>query len=129
MLLAECPGALRADLRRYYGLSMGDARALGVLEVADLAHHLPQDAAVWRALDPDRVWGLTEQLLATVVDEVRIMQWMYELAHHRKGPRPKPPQRIPRPGITQPEDEDTTTYGGRASALPTDEMAEWLGWT
>lgn len=108
---------------------MDDARALGVLEVADLAHHLPPDAAVWRALDPDRAWGLTEQLLAALVDETRSGWWLWETSKVRKRDRRKPPQPIPRPGVEPVPDDSTSTYGGRDSALPTDEMAGWLGWT
>lgn len=105
---------------------MADARALGALEVADLAHHLPPDAAVWRALNPDHPWGLAEQLLATLVDETRVGWWLYESAHVKKKDIRKPPRQIPRPGVAEPEDE--RQIGGRESALPLDEMAAWLGW-
>lgn len=64
-------------------------------------------------------WGLPEQLLAAVVDELAIANWQ-----RGQGKRTDYPKPIPRPGV---RDEESTTYG--KGAVPTDEIADWLGWT
>jgi len=114
-------------LRREYGLDLddlwaGDLRPTVLLELVD---NLSPQASLWRALDPDVVWDLPGTLLALLVDEIRVLRWEFERVNF-KG-KNRPPDPLPRPGVKPPEDK--ATFGGGASALPIDEMAEWLGWT
>lgn len=90
-----------------------------------MATYLPAESAVARHLDPDWMWDHYSQLLALLIDETRGVQWSVEQGSGRFKKR-KQPDRLPRPGVTPPEDK--TTHGGKESALPMDEMAEWLGW-
>lgn len=89
----------------------------------DLVEHLPPESAIHRALNPDWQWSGEMQFLATIVDELRFGRFENRRMHggskERRGPDP-----IPRPGVTPPE--DMTVYG-RGSAMPMDDMAEWLG--
>jgi len=79
------------------------------------------ESALWRKLHPDEwMWDMTPSLLATLIDEMRYLGYMYQLAHGVKGI--KPPKPIPRPGVS---DTDAETIG--KEPLPMDEMAEWLG--
>ncbi len=69
-------------------------------------------------------WGLSEHLMALLIDEIRALRWEFERVNF-KG-KTRPPNPLPRPGVSKPEEK--TTYGGGASVLPIDEMAAWLGW-
>ena len=83
--------------------------------------YLPPDSATMRAvLGPPDPWGLAEHLLAVIADALHGANWQ---RGGGKGKRPKP---IPRPGVGPETDEER--IGGHDSALPLDEMAEWLGW-
>lgn len=126
MILRDHRGPARADVRRYYGIPLDGAREAGVplSELADMVAHLPPEAAVWRALDPDWRWDIHAQLTAQVIDEVRALTWLLERLKTKS--KRKAPEPFPRPGVTPPE--DVSVYGGRSSALPMDEMAAWLGW-
>lgn len=66
---------------------------------------------MWRAIDPDVVWGLDPMLLALLVDEIRVLRWQFERVHFKGKPeRPKP---IPRPGVApEPEVEKVAPDGG-----------------
>lgn len=85
--------------------------------------HLPVEAALHRAINPDWQWSGELHLLASIVDELRFMRFENRRMHggskERRGPDP-----IPRPGVTPPEDQNVY---GRGSAMPMDDMAEWLG--
>lgn len=113
-----------ADFRRYYGDSFEGFRARGVplLEVAAMAAHLPDESATIRARRPDDTWELSEQLLAAAVDRLSILIWQ-KTADGMKGRNFPAP--ILRPGVEP--DDGATTYG-KDSAVPLDEMTEWLGW-
>jgi hypothetical protein len=55
--------------------------------------------ALYRSVrgEEEAVWGLPEQLLATVVDAVQVGNWQYAVANSkRKPPAPTP---LPRPGV------------------------------
>jgi len=47
----------------------------------------------------DYHWGLREQLLAAVVDELRVANWQRAASGAKKGKQPPRPKPIPRPGI------------------------------
>jgi len=60
---------------------------------------IPEDELEKRRVgDPKRApWSSIEFLLATLIDEVRNLSWMYAQSHSKgKVPRPEP---IPRPGV------------------------------
>lgn len=61
-----------------------------------------------RNSDPDGVkggdpaegrWSQSEMLLAEVHDQVAHLAWLFAVANTSKGPKPKKPERIPRPGV------------------------------
>jgi hypothetical protein len=60
---------------------------------------MPDDRLVELAGDSSRApWSTLESLIAALIDEVRIVGWMYASAHTEKSiPRPQP---VRRPGIT-----------------------------
>lgn len=92
-------------------------------ELWDLVEHLPPGSAIQRAVDPDWMWDHDAHFKATIVDELRFMRFenrrMHGASKERRGPDP-----IPRPGVTPPEDQNVY---GRGSAMPMEDMAEWLG--
>lgn len=126
-LLREHTGPLRADLRReYHGLDLDAVlaeRSIRPTVLLDLIENLSPQASVWRAIDPDVVWGLDPMLLALLVDEVRVLRYEFEKVHF-KG-TPKLPEPLPRPGVTQHEDVEKTVIG---SGEGFDTMAEFDAW-
>jgi hypothetical protein len=46
-------------------------------------------------------WSSSEMLLASVVDEVRVLQHLYVSAHVKQGQAGQPPAPVPRPGVGQ----------------------------
>lgn len=95
---------------------------MNLLDLGDLVAWLPPKSALHRAQDPDEWhWGPSEMLMALTVDEIRYLQYLDSVVNF-KGNH-KPPKPIPRPGVT----DDTVKHGDKASSLPIDEMAEWLG--
>lgn len=62
------------------------------------------------------------QMKATLIDEIRFMRFELRLmlGHSKEKRAPDP---IPRPGVTPPQDQEVF---GRGSAMPLDDMAEWL---
>lgn len=82
-----------------------------------IVKHLPRSSALVRVIEgDDHPWGLAEQLLAATVDALHAANW--QRGEGKKRDKPKP---IPRPGINAPKRYGTT-------ALPLDEMTDWLGW-
>lgn len=104
-ILREYRKPLRADLRREYGIDLDAVLApdspdrIPPLILLDLIDGLSPQAAYWRAVDPDRAtWGLTDHLLATLIDDIRVFMWAFG---GNKGQKPQP---IPRPGAESPEE-------------------------
>lgn len=66
-----------------------------------LIENLPRGAALSRALHGDDAeWGLTEHLLAAVVDQLAISNWLFATAHTPEHTAPpERPDPIPRPGL------------------------------
>lgn len=99
-MLRAAPDALRADMQRFYGLDLdqlGDG--LRVRRAADLAANLPQDAAIWRRLDPRLEWDTSTMLLAQAVDSLDFLAWTRTRDSQRKGARWR--GRLPRPWDTR----------------------------
>ena len=63
-------------------------------DLLDLASFADPSMAIYRVLNPDWEWDLTNQLLAYLIDHEQMVAWV---EGGKKGPRPKP---IPRPGVT-----------------------------
>lgn len=134
-LLHACPDALRADLRRVYGLDLDDlwTACLRPSIAADLAANLPPGSLVWRRLDVPAAWTPYEYLLAVQVDQMNM--WMWGNADRRKrGPRPDP---VPRPGNghgkgvrsgggdAQPDGRERRTRTIRPEPMTLDEFRRW----
>lgn len=78
-----------------------------------LVRQLPPEAALWRAIDPDRTpWGLTEQLLAAAVDHLATANWQRLQIHSDKARNVPPPDQIARPGV-EPTGKDEQHFGGK----------------
>lgn len=118
-MLARHRGELTADIARFYGLTWGELEErYTIFEAAALIIHLPRDSAVMQADGgKDAVWGLTDHLIALLLDEVRYGLWRLG------GSRGQKPKIIPRPGV---ESEGKTTTVGTPTRI--DELDEWLGW-
>ena len=86
-----------------------------------ITRHSPPGNAIDRAMDPDHMWGLPEQLAASIVDLLRIANWMQTKDGSKGRNQPKP---LPRPGVVDP---DQTIFG--EGPLPIEELDEFLGWT
>lgn len=98
---------------------------MNLLDLADLVAWLPKDSALARDVrgEEESFWGPQEMLQASIVDELRYLQYV---TMKLKGVKDiKPPKPIPRPGVHDPSDEKIG--GGADSTLPMDEMADWLG--
>lgn len=118
--VAEYREAVEYDLIAL-GLRLRDvgSEALSWGDVYTVLRQSPRSSALFRAMNPDEhEWSLSNLLLGEVADAVRVANW--QRGSGKKGDYPKP---IPRPGV-QKTDE---TYG--KTAIPMDEMAEFLGWT
>lgn len=75
-MLIVCPGALRADFQRWYGLDLDDlGHSLRIRRAADLAAYIPEDGAVWPEIDPCLKWDTTKQLLANISDATSFAAW------------------------------------------------------
>ena len=123
-ILREHRGPLRADFRREYGIDLDAVLSPGSPDhiqpsiLLDLIDGLSPQAAYWRAAYPDRAaWGLTEQLLAELVDELRLFQWRLGGG---KGARPKP---LPRPGAESPE--EVTIIGASKGFSSIEDFETW----
>jgi hypothetical protein len=118
-LLKEHGGAIEADFARFYpGHDMLDLfrGRLTWRRFANLVRWLPPESALVRSrLGPDASWGLAEQLLAIVIDQLSTANW--QRGHGKEHERPHP---FPRPGLESP------TAPPKRSTLTTDEMATRL---
>ena len=106
VLAEEHPRALNYDLMKVghrfrdledpgAGLTLGD--------LLDLASFADPTMAIYRVLNPEWEWDLTNQLLAYLIDHEQMKAWA---DGGRKGPRPKP---IPRPGVADKEQKKYKT--------------------
>lgn len=89
----------------------------------DLIDNLSPSAALWRAIDPNVLWGLPEMLSALLIDEVRALRWVFERANF-KGHKP-PPEPLPRPGVAGSETTDRDVIGAGEGF---DTIAEFDAW-
>lgn len=104
---------MEADLLRYYGVDLLDLYrgVLSVRRLGVLVRGLPPQSATVQAAEPDTRWSLTDHLLAAVVDELRLGNWLQSKDGHANRNRPQP---IPRPGVAGRE----TVKWGNARGVP-----------
>lgn len=81
-----------------------------------LVEHLPRDSAFSRGLHGEEAqWGVTEHLLAAVVDQLAVANWMFATVNVGEDAEPPPyPDPVPRPG-DQPTAEPSEPQPASAS--------------
>ena len=97
------------------------SEALSWRDLLVIIRQSPADSAVVRAMDPDSHWGLSEHLLAQVVDNTSWLVWAKTEDGSKNRNRPQP---WPRPGVEP--DEGKSVKG---TPIPLDEAARRLGWS
>ncbi|MGJ5724885.1 hypothetical protein ACSBQT_10945 [Brevibacterium sp. H602] len=90
------------------GLTVGD--------MLDFVEHAHEGMAIYRILNPDWSWSLTNLLLAEMLDAQVLWRWV---DGGKRGPKPKP---IPRPGVTETHTKSYTV----SETSTVDEIDEWL---
>ncbi|WP_413811987.1 hypothetical protein [Streptomyces sp. OE57] len=130
--MEEHAEALEADLLRYYGVDLLDwhREALSSRRLAVLVRHLPPDSAFVRAREGEAAeWGLTDHLLAAVVDHLAIANWMFTSANRDEyADPPEAPVPVPRPGATDMSDCPPTADQADVGHGPTAaELARFFG--
>lgn len=99
-MLVVAPSQLRADFQRYYGLDLDEVGyTIRVRRAADLAANLPEQATIWRAINPQAAWDTSQYLLADMADSLRFLAWAK--TSEAKHPGAKFTNQIPRPGTNQ----------------------------
>lgn len=125
-LLEEHGEAIEADLRQYYGVRLADLAGgrMTWRELRSLVRQLPPESRLVRRVsgDPeDLQWTLTPQLLAAVLDEVRVLTWQHRMELRGKKAAGDPePKQVPRPGV---KSNDGARFGGASVDL--DEIKTW----
>lgn len=95
-LLKGHRGRLIADLRRFYGLSLMQARgSIPLRELAALAAHLPAEAAVWQPLHPDASVTADQLLLQAVEFRLQQLVWLQTKDAQSASPRNRPEHPYP----------------------------------
>ena len=106
VLADEHPRALNYDLMRvgHRVRDLDDARSgLTLSDLLDLVTFADPTMAIYRVLNPDWEWDLTNQLLAFLIDHHQMVAWA---EGGKKGPKPRP---IPRPGVSEKSEKKYTT--------------------
>ena len=101
-------GALDYDLMTRTGYTIADVGgALSWASLRNFVDNLGADSRLFRDMHPDRAkyveWGEGNRaawVLADIVDELRVIQYLFKLAHAKRGHRPKKPRPYPRPGVS-----------------------------
>ncbi len=110
-LLREHGEAIEADLARFYGVDLRDLwrGRLTWRRLLALIRGLPADSALARAqAGPDAAWGLTEHLLARLVDEIAWLTWLTANRDLKPGKRSRMPEPVPRPGVARKQRQEMT---------------------
>lgn len=82
-------GRLRADFRRYYGMSFPPSD-VGASEAADMAVFLPRDSATWLAMEPQAAHTTEAELLRSVEYSLRLLVWAKTKDGAKNRNRPEP---------------------------------------
>lgn len=90
------------------GLTISD-----LLDFVEFAH---EQMAIYRVMNPDYEWTITNQLLAFQIDFHQQKAWV---EGGKKGPKPKP---IPRPGVSEGTEKRYTT----SKKSTREEVDAWL---
>lgn len=105
-MLSRHRDAVEADLLRYYRVDLADLYrgGLSIRRLYVLMTNAPADSAYRRSVlgADEAAWGVTEHLLATVVDALQVANWQRSKdgARGRGAPKPIPrPTDAPRPRI------------------------------
>lgn len=114
MLLRRHGGAIKADLRREYGVDLLDLWRGGLCleDVADWVAYLPPGSAVWREHGGPAAWTDAVAMGARTEHSVRMLHWSRteDAKHNRNRPE----------ALTPPEDVLTTERTeARAASLVT----------
>ncbi|MBL1114069.1 hypothetical protein JK364_16960 [Streptomyces sp. 110] len=129
--MEEHAEALEADLLRYYGVDLLDwhREALSSRRLAVLVRHLPPDSAFVRAREGEAAeWGLTDHLLAAVVDHLAIANWMFASANRDEyADPPEAPAPVPRPGAADTSDGPPADQAADGHAPTAAELARFFG--
>lgn len=113
--------ALRADLMRYYGVSLDDGGArVSWRDIAAMVAHLPSESALRRAEGDG--WSEAERLLSQIADSTYITWWQ-RVKHD--GPDAIPLRRVlsPRERAERAEEARETVY----TQFDMDRIADMLG--
>ena len=115
----EFGGAARYELlrfdRRPEQLGTDD---LPWVDAQVIIRYADEKSPLGRAVNPDFMWGLQEQLMAEMVDTLHWLKWAKtEAARHRRGM----PEPLPRPGVEKKE-----VIGD--VAVDIDDLDDLLGW-
>ena len=85
--------------------------------LCDLVEHMPPDASLWREMDPNTIWTLTDVLLALLSNQTAMANWQ------RGGGKGAKPKLIRLPWESKPEGQKIT-----GDKMTIDEARTWLGW-
>ncbi len=122
--------ALEADLLRFYGVDLLDWHRgrLSARRLTVLVKHLPRESAVHRAQAGESAeWGVTDHLLAAVVDQLAVANWMFATVHQDEDATPEPyPEPVHRPGAADPRPPEEP-LPAPAEGPTRDELARFFG--
>ncbi|MGW3289159.1 hypothetical protein ACWDR3_31435 [Streptomyces sp. NPDC001002] len=92
---------MEADLLRHYGVDLLDWHrgSLSSRRLRVLTEHLPADSSFARAVHGEQAdWTITDHLLAAVVDQLAVANWMFATVNRDEDTEPAPyPEPVPRP--------------------------------
>jgi hypothetical protein len=127
---------LEADLLRHYGVDLLDWHRgrLSSRRLRVLIEHLPPGSSLARAMHGEAAaWTTTEHLLAAVVDQLAVANWMFATVNRDADAEPLPyPEPVARPGAggdpeTDPAEPAAGTPPGGAPAATPAEIAAFFG--
>lgn len=124
-IVEEHPDAIEYDLIAL-GLRLRwlDGETFDFADLAAIVRAAPPTSALYRAqYGEEAAWQLPEHLLAAMTDSLHWLVWAQSKDGQKNRNKPRP---VPRPGLE--EETERTTYSGKESAVPLEEMADWLGW-
>ena len=79
-----------------------DLRTMGLRRIRVLVAGLPRDSVTVRASTPEAEWSTTDHLLAGLIEVLDQTSWRAVMPHAKKGWKPPPPLKVPRPGDPEP---------------------------
>lgn len=82
-----------------------DLRTMGLRRIRVLVAGLPRDSVTVRASSPQAEWSTTDHLLAGLIEVLDQTSWRSVLPHVKRGWKPPPALKIPRPGEPEPKRE------------------------